>query len=51
VRKLRAGSFGYNSWAACLTDDPMIVVVLTNGGFEGSIFDLGRPLVVAARSD
>lgn len=42
-------NFGYNSWSACLTDDPLIVIVLTNG--DADIFELGRPLVVAARSD
>ena len=42
-------NFGYNSWSACLTEDPMIVVVLTN--FDADILNLGRPLVVAARSE
>jgi D-alanyl-D-alanine carboxypeptidase len=42
-------NFGYNSWSACLTEGGMIVVVLTN--FNGDIFNLGRPLVTAARSD
>lgn len=42
-------NFGYNSWAACLTEDHLIVVVLTN--FDADIFNLGRPLVMAARSD
>jgi D-alanyl-D-alanine carboxypeptidase len=42
-------NFGYNSWSACLTEDHLIVVVLTN--FDASIFELGRPLVVAARSE
>ena len=42
-------NFGYNSWSACLTEDHLIVVVLTNG--DADIFELGRPLVVAARSD
>jgi D-alanyl-D-alanine carboxypeptidase len=42
-------NFGYSSWSACLTEDHMIVVVLTN--FDAPVFDLGRPLVVAARSD
>ena len=42
-------NFGYNSWAACLTEDHLIVVVLTN--FDASIFELGRPLVMAARSE
>jgi D-alanyl-D-alanine carboxypeptidase len=40
-------NFGYNSWSACLTDDPLIVVVFTNG--DADIFELGRPLVVTAR--
>ena len=43
------GNFGYNSWSACLTEDLLIVVVLTN--FDADIFNLGRPLVMAARSD
>ena len=43
-------NFGYNSWSACLTEDHMVVVVLTNGGDVG-IFELGRPLVMAARSE
>jgi D-alanyl-D-alanine carboxypeptidase len=42
-------NFGYNSWSACLTEDHLILVVLTN--FNASIFDLGRPLFVAVRSD
>ena len=42
-------NFGYNSWSACLTEDHLIVVVLTN--FDASIFELGRPLVMAARSE
>ena len=42
-------NFGYNSWSACLTEDHLIVVVLTN--FDASVFELGRPLVVAARSN
>ena len=41
--------FGYNSWSACLTEDHLIVVVLTN--FDADVFELGRPLVVAARSN
>ena len=41
----------YNSWAACLTDDRLIVVVLTNDEYNSpSIFETGRPLVMAARS-
>ena len=42
-------NFGYNSWAACLTEDHLIVVVLTN--FDADIWDLGRPLVTAALSE
>ena len=42
-------NFGYNSWSACLTEDHMIVVVLTN--WNADIFELGRPLVVAGRSN
>ncbi len=42
-------NFGYNSWSACLTEDHLIVVVLTN--FDADIFNLARPLVLAARSD
>jgi D-alanyl-D-alanine carboxypeptidase len=42
-------TFGYNSWSACLTEDRLIVVVLTN--FNADIFELGRPLVLAARSE
>ncbi len=42
-------NFGYNSWAACATEDHLIVVVLTN--FDADIFNLARPLVMAARSD
>jgi D-alanyl-D-alanine carboxypeptidase len=42
----------YESWAACLTADDLVVVVLTSGQYDASsIFDLGRPLVTAARSD
>ncbi len=41
-------NFGYNSWAGCLTEDPLIVVVLTNS--DSDIFNLARPLVMAARS-
>jgi D-alanyl-D-alanine carboxypeptidase len=43
-------NFGYNSWSACLTQDHLIVVVLTNG-VDAAVFDLGRPLVAAARRD
>ena len=42
-------NFGYNSWSACLTEDRTIVVVLTN--HQADIWDLGRPLVTAARSE
>ena len=42
-------NFGYNSWSACLPEDHMIVVVLTN--HDADIFNLARPLVMAARSD
>lgn len=42
-------NFGYNSWSACLTEDHLIVVVLTN--FDADIFNVARPLVMAARSD
>jgi hypothetical protein len=42
-------NFGYNSWSACLTDGHLIVVVLTNG--DADIWELGRPLVVTARSE
>jgi D-alanyl-D-alanine carboxypeptidase len=42
-------NFGYNSWSACLTEDALIVVVLRN--FEDEyIFDLGEPLIMAARA-
>ncbi len=44
------GNFGYHSWSACLTEDHLIVVVLTNSPDE-DVFELGRPLVVAARSE
>jgi D-alanyl-D-alanine carboxypeptidase len=40
-------SFGYNAWAACLSEDRMVVVVLTNA--DSDIFNLGKPLVIAAR--
>jgi D-alanyl-D-alanine carboxypeptidase len=43
-------NFGYNTWSACLTDDHSIVVVLTNFA-ESDIWNLGRPLVMAARSN
>jgi D-alanyl-D-alanine carboxypeptidase len=42
-------NFGYNSWSACLTEDALIVVVLRS--FEDEyIFDLGEPLIAAARA-
>ena len=44
------GNFGYNSWSACLPEDNLIVVVLTNAA-ETDIFNLGKPLVTAARSE
>jgi D-alanyl-D-alanine carboxypeptidase len=40
----------YNAWAACLTDDRLIVVVLTNDDYNSGIFEVGRPLIMAARS-
>jgi D-alanyl-D-alanine carboxypeptidase len=43
-------NFGYSSWSGCLTDDQLIVVVLRNYEAE-DLFDLGIPLIVAARSD
>jgi D-alanyl-D-alanine carboxypeptidase len=43
------GNLGYNSWSGCLTEDQLIVVVLINLD-ETDIFNLGRPLVLAARS-
>lgn len=43
-------NFGYNSWSGCLAEDHLIVVVLVNRD-ETDIFDLGRPLVLAARSE
>ena len=42
-------SFGYHAWAACLPEDRMVVVVLTNADFD--IFAMGKPMVIAARSD
>jgi predicted amidohydrolase YtcJ len=43
-------NFGYSSWSACLPEDQAVIVVLRN--FEDDhIFELGRPLVMAARSD
>jgi CubicO group peptidase (beta-lactamase class C family) len=43
-------NFGYSSWSGCLPEDQLIVVVLRN--FEDEfIFEMGRPLVLAARSD
>jgi len=42
----------YESWAGCLTDDDLIVVVLTNGKYDAnSIFELGKPLVKTTQSD
>ena len=43
-------NFGYNSWSGCLPEDHLIVVVLINRD-DTDIFNLGRPLVMAARSD
>jgi len=43
-------NFGYSSWSGCLTDDPLIVVVLRNYEAE-DLFTLGVPLVTAARSN
>jgi D-alanyl-D-alanine carboxypeptidase len=43
-------NFGYSSWAGCLTEDQSIVVILRNYDAE-DLFDLGRRLVVAARSN
>jgi len=43
-------NFGYSSWSACLPQDQMIVVVLRNFEDDG-IFELGRPLVMAARPE
>jgi hypothetical protein len=43
------GNFGYNSWSGCLTEDQLVVVVLINRD-ETDIFNLGRPLIEAARS-
>ena len=44
------GNFGYSSWSACLPEDQLIVVVLRS--FEDDfIFEMGRPLVLAARSN
>jgi hypothetical protein len=43
-------NFGYSSWAGCLTEDQSIVVILRNYEAE-DLFDLGRRLVVAARSN
>jgi D-alanyl-D-alanine carboxypeptidase len=42
-------NFGYNSWSACLTEEDVIIVVLTN--FDADIFGLGAALAVAARSE
>ena len=43
-------NFGYSSWSACLPQDQLIVVVLRNFEDDG-IFELGRPLVMAARPE
>jgi len=43
-------NFGYKSWAGCLTEDHLIVVVLTNR-VTGHSQDLATPLVMAALSD
>lgn len=44
------GNFGYNSWSGCFPEDQLIIVVLRN--FEDEfIFDMGRPLIAAARPD
>ncbi len=44
------GNFGYSSWSGCLPEDQAVIVVLRN--FEDDhIFEMGRPLVMAARSD
>jgi D-alanyl-D-alanine carboxypeptidase len=43
------GNFGYSSWSGCLTEEPLVVVVLRN--FEDDdIFEMGRPLISAAHS-
>ena len=39
-------NFGYKSSAGCLTEDPLIFVVLTNQDLDS--FDLARPLVSGA---
>ena len=38
------------SWAGCLPEDGMVIVVLSNRLFD-DIGGMARPLVVAARSD
>ena len=43
-------NFGYVSWAGCLTDEPSIVVVLTNQSID-DIGGLAEPLVRVARSN
>jgi D-alanyl-D-alanine carboxypeptidase len=40
---------GYVSWAGCLPEDGMVIVVLSNGEVD-DIGGMARPLVVAARS-
>ena len=42
-------NFGYKSSAGCLTEDPLIFVVLTNQDFDS--FALATPLLMAALSD
>lgn len=42
-------SFGYKSSAGCLTEDPLIFVVLTNQDLDS--FDLATPLLMTALSD
>jgi D-alanyl-D-alanine carboxypeptidase len=42
-------NFGYVSWAGCLPDDHLVVVVLTNQAID-DIGGLAKPLVMAARS-
>ena len=45
-------NFGYTAWAGCLTEDPLIVVVLMNSDDEAiNILALGAPLIGAAPSD
>ncbi len=42
-------NFGYKSSAGCLTEDPLIFVVLTNQDLDS--FDLATPLLMASLSD